>query len=460
MDNRSKRSVEPVIVAAVSGGPDSVYLLSRLVSSRKGTRVIIGHVNHGTRGIDSEGDQRFVENLGRSKELETIVFALGGNKVPPNGPSSRGIFPPGFEGKARDVRYEFLKNLAAERGGGKIAVGHTADDQVETILMRFLEGAGIAGIKGIPRENEDGVVRPILDIWKEDILEYLKKNKIPFREDKSNLDTRFERNWLRHVLIPLLVLRYGKPVKKRIFMLGERFRELDEYIGAGAQRWIRRNVKAVPLPGSRETLFSLSLRRKTYSDLPTLLRIKVLQKICFDLLRITPNERLLQAMDRTMRQGGPSSRVTTGKGWKLLNRYELSEFVPCGDREGRDGIGDSPIAGKPGLAIIEKVKVSPAQAKRFAAGGDIAYFDAAGLRTPLSVRPLRAGDRIRPFGMKGERKVKEILIDRKVPKDARWGRPVVCDSEGTILWIPGLARSFHAPVTGKTRSVVSLRLAT
>ncbi len=109
--------------------------------------------------------------------------------------------------------------------------------------MRVFEGAGIGGLKGIPRETADGIVRPILDVWKEDILGYLKKRKIPYRIDRSNVDTRFERNWVRNVLLPLLVKRYGKSVKKRIFTLGERFRELDDYLEAEAGRWIRRNVK-------------------------------------------------------------------------------------------------------------------------------------------------------------------------------------------------------------------------
>ena len=86
------------------------------------------------------------------------------------------------------------------------------------------------------------------------------------------------------------------------------------------------------------------------------------------------------------------------------------------------------------------------------------YFDAASIRMPLSVRPLRAGDRIRPFGLNAEKKVKEILIDRKVPKDERWGRPVVCDGNGTILWIPGVLRSAHAPVTSATRKTILVRM--
>jgi tRNA(Ile)-lysidine synthase len=117
------------------------------------------------------------------------------------------------------------------------------------------------------------------------------------------------------------------------------------------------------------------------------------------------------------------------------------------------------------LVWEEKGRVSPVQAKRLAAKGDAEVFDAGGLTLPLTVRPLRAGDRIRPFGWDGgrnprdgQKKVKEILIDRKIPRDERWGRPVVCDAEGAILWIPGVLRSAHAPVTPETRKAALLRI--
>jgi tRNA(Ile)-lysidine synthetase-like protein len=211
--------------------------------------------------------------------------------------------------------------------------------------------------------------------------------------------------------------------------------------------------------------------------------VKVLQRICFERLGLEPNERLLKAMDRNICDGGPSARVNAGKGWILANRYEEAFMLP-----GRNGgIGNAPretmdqvnrfavpggyevTAGPKGGAIEfhwgARGKITAAQAKRLAAKGDAEVFDLAGLTLPLTVRPLRAGDRIRPFGGSaggnargGEKKVKEILIDRKIPRDDRWGRPVVCDAEGAILWIPGVLRSSRAPVTAETRKTALLRI--
>ena len=461
-----------VVVAAVSGGPDSVYLLLGKLAREKGTRIIIGHVNYGTRGIESEKDQIYVEKLGKTCRYETAIFVSTEGNItgePRLVPGTHGRFPAGFVKKAREIRYRFLKDLSGNVGADAIALAHTADDQVETILMRVFEGAGIGGLKGIPRESGDGIVRPILDVWKEDILDYLKKRKIPFRIDRSNVDTRFERNWIRHILIPLLEDRYGKGVKKRIFILGERLRELDDYLEGEAGGWIQRNVgKKCDVP----------FRRKSFSVLPSVLRVKILQRICFDRLGVAPNERLLKAMDGNVLNGGPSGSVNAGKGWKLANRYEEAFFVPGEIGRERDSAGsgsrkkspiliaapgkyDMPLGqeGRIGTVAWEsRGKSTPAQAKRLAARGDAEVFDAAGLKLPLAVLPLRIGDRIRPFGQEGEKKVKEILIDRKVPRDERWGRPVVRDAEGVILWIPGVLRSAHAPVTPTTRKAALLRI--
>lgn len=486
MPKRQKKTRKPVIVAAVSGGPDSVYLL-RMLSANKGTRIVVGHVNYGTRGIDSVKDQEMVEKICKTYGYETVILS------PPAGSAgkgfktvsgTRGNFPAGFEEKARAIRYRFLKDLSAKAGAEAIAVAHTADDQVETILMRVFEGAGIGGLKGIPRETADGIVRPILEVWKEDILDYLKKRKIPYRIDRSNADIRFERNWVRTILLPLLVKRYGKAVKKRIFTLGERFRELDDYLEAEAARWIRRNLKS--FPGSRtDSRRFLSFQRDRFSTLPSVLRMKILQRISFDRLGVAPNERLLKAMDGNVSDGGPSARVNAGKGWKLANRYGEALFVP--GENGRDRRPAGPGSGKgapvpiaaPGkyeiplgrqgrivtFAWESRGKGTAAQAKRLAAKGDAELFDAAGLALPLTVRPLRAGDRIHPFrrdaggnARDGGKKVKEILIDRKVPREERWGRPVLCDANGAILWIPGVLRSAHAPVTPETRETVFLRV--
>ncbi|NJD62813.1 MAG: tRNA lysidine(34) synthetase TilS [Deltaproteobacteria bacterium] len=445
------------VVLGVSGGPDSVYLLCTGLDESKSA--VIAHVNHGARGKDSDRDQEFVKRLGKRKGVPVEVRKVALSKS-----------GAGFEARARNVRGAFLREVKRKHGAEKILLAHTADDQVETVLMRVLEGAGISGLKGIPRRSADGIERPLLGTWREEILKHLNKHKIPYRVDKSNFDTRFERNWVRHVLIPLLEKRYGKSLKKRIFALGERFREIDEFLDAAARRWIAENVMGEKEGNKREkdgkaeaarrsTLVDGRLRfqRKPFGALPSALRKKILQIVCFERVGIAPNERLLESLDRVLVSGGPSARQNIGKGAVLRCRYDQA-VLDRGKKLEAEDKEEVHLAGRfAGIVQEAKGRIAPAVLKDLSKGEQAAVFDADKLQLPLGIRQLVAGDRIRPFGMDAEKKVKEILIDRKVPREERWGRPVVCDANGTILWIPGVVRSALAPVTEATRRSLILR---
>jgi tRNA(Ile)-lysidine synthetase-like protein len=192
----------------------------------------------------------------------------------------------------------------------------------------------------------------------------------------------------------------------------------------------------------------LKFRRKPYVELPAALRKRILQIACFERVGIAPNERLLESMDRLLVSGGPSSRLKIGKGAVLRTRYGEAILEVAGQ------------GGPPGqvLKMEMRGKISPPALEKMTKGERAAVFDADSMASPVAVRPLRAGDRIHPFGLDAEKKVKEILIDRKVPREERWGRPAICDPEGRILWIPGVVRSAIAPITRSTKRTVILRM--
>lgn len=462
---RKVRSGEFDGILGLSGGPDSTYLF--LKTAKKSKKLLAAHVDHGLRGSESREDRLFVRNMAAriGAPIRCKVLKPSGAHPAKDGKGgSAGKRPfqkPLGEDLARRGRYQFFRALMKETGAETLILAHTADDQVETVLMRILKGAGIAGLKGIPRKSKDGIERPILHMWKEDILKYLREHNIHFRTDETNLDTRFERNWIRHVLIPLLEKRYGKSVKKRIFAVGERLREIDRFLEATARKWIGRNLRAETSGGGTEALV---IRRKTFRGLPSELRIRILQLICFEKAGVTPNERLLASMDRLVLSGAPSATLDIGKGATLSLRYEFARLtLPKMDRKKRSW--------KPVLIRGEGTheastvwihwkesggKISASAIRKRTAGERTALFDGEEVQLPLTARPLRHGDRVRPFGMEEEKKVKEILIDRKIDRNERWGRPVVCDAEGTILWIPGILRSAHAPVTRRTRRMIQL----
>ncbi len=178
------------VIAAVSGGPDSVCLLHVLRELK--IRVVgIAHVNHKLRGADSEEDQRFVAGLAREMELEfysTAAVCEGGN----------------LEQTSRRARREFFYDLIRRGHADRVALGHTRDDQAETVLFRMLRGSGLAGLAGILPVTAEGLMRPLLAVTRSDVDAFLRARGISWREDASNREPRFARNRIRHALLPLL----------------------------------------------------------------------------------------------------------------------------------------------------------------------------------------------------------------------------------------------------------------
>jgi len=202
------------VLLAVSGGADSVALLRAMAALKKqgSGQLIVAHFNHKTRGAASDEDERFVYELGQQLGLTCEVGRAQPNEAPACD-----------EQTWRNQRYEFLQATAERTGARYIATAHTADDQAETILHRIIRGTGISGLGGIPRVRTLGhasLIRPILEVRREQLLGYLKKLKQDFRSDVSNEDCQFIRNRIRHELLPLLVSNYNPQVVSALLRLG------------------------------------------------------------------------------------------------------------------------------------------------------------------------------------------------------------------------------------------------
>ncbi|HET9793213.1 MAG TPA: tRNA lysidine(34) synthetase TilS [Thermoanaerobaculia bacterium] len=192
-----------VVLAAVSGGPDSMALLAALaaVAPAHTTVVVAAHVDHGWRGERSRRDAEFVARWCARQHLEFLSERL---PSPPRGRSR--------EEAARDLRYRALAAMRERVGASVVATGHTRDDAAETVLLALLRGRPLAGIAGIRRRREDGVVRPLLDVSRPSIMRYLRDRRIPYRRDATNDDPSFDRNWVRRRVVPLLERRFGDAV--------------------------------------------------------------------------------------------------------------------------------------------------------------------------------------------------------------------------------------------------------
>jgi tRNA(Ile)-lysidine synthase len=230
-------------VVAISGGPDSVALLRALLVFREEGVVgplVVAHLNHQMRGVESDADEAFV------KQLCAGGLQWRGTRIDvPEEARRRGT---GLEETARTVRYEWLASVAAEVGAAWVATGHTADDQAETVLHRLLRGAGLRGLSGIPlrRPLTAGVelVRPLLSVRRGEVLCYLQSLGQDWREDRSNADLRHTRNRLRHELLPLLAEQYNPGIVPLLCRLAE---QADEVCRA-AEEEAAGLVQAAELP--------------------------------------------------------------------------------------------------------------------------------------------------------------------------------------------------------------------
>lgn len=218
------------VVAAVSGGADSVALLRWLAERRDRTagRLVVAHYNHRWRGSQSDGDEALVRELCAA---ERVACEVGSAAT--EAPTSEGD---GLEAAARDLRYRFLTETARRVGARYVATAHTADDQVETILHRIVRGTGPAGLAGIPRTRTlcDGVtlIRPLLEVTRAEVLAYLARLGQSYREDVSNRDPRFTRARLRHELLPLLREQYNARVDEALLRLGRLSGEMQQVVAS------------------------------------------------------------------------------------------------------------------------------------------------------------------------------------------------------------------------------------
>jgi tRNA(Ile)-lysidine synthase len=220
------------IVVGVSGGPDSVCLLDILYKLQKkyDLEIIVAHVNYGLRGKDSELDEKLVRNLAKKYHLPFEIKRVSGCKSQ----AARS------EDYLRKTRYDFFEKIQKKYEAGVIAVGHNLNDQAETVLMRILRGTGLRGLGAI-RFRNDKIIRPLLNVPRKDILAYLRKNKLPFRTDKTNLALVFTRNKIRNRLLPSLEKNFNPRVQETLYKLSQSVADDYDFINRYAKEWLAVN---------------------------------------------------------------------------------------------------------------------------------------------------------------------------------------------------------------------------
>ncbi len=455
------------LVVAVSGGPDSsalLHCLSRL-RERHLLRLHVAHLNHDFRGEEAEEDARFVSALARDLGLAATV--------------ERGDVPAyqrqrrisSFEQAARELRYSFLVEVAESVGAAAVAVGHTADDLAETVLLHILRGAGIHGLRGMselspwPWPQAGGqlrLFRPLLQVTKDDTLSYCSGLGRDYREDSGNYLPQFTRNRVRHRLLPLLASEYNPRVRESLVRLARTAAlELDYMEGETGRLWPRVAVEEDGAVG-----FDQPALASVHPALQKLLLRRAYAHLMGDTRRL--EERHLDAMAALAREGVTGRSLDLPGGLKLHRSYDYLRLsrdagLPC-PFPGLEGTHPLalPSAGEaqvvstagpwrvtlrvdksPQYSVGSKAPESKARPLRRGSGPVspgrqvwTAYLDRSVLGVQGQVRTRQPGDRFQPLGMAGDKKLQDFFTDARVPRGWRDQVPLLVSHQG-IAWVVG-----------------------
>ena len=445
------------VSVALSGGGDSVALLLLLSEMAEAEGFHVGgaaHLNHQLRGTDSDADEEFCRGfcagLGVPLHVERIdVAALArASRV-------------SVEQAAHDARYQFFTRAADRTGASVVAVAHTKSDQAETFLLRLLRGSGPRGLSAMhPRSGL--VVRPLIGTTRDEVRAFLDARQAAFQTDSTNDDCAIPRNRVRHELLPFLETRFSPGIVEVLDREAAIAREDAEYLDAqalaAAERMISRTPAGVELSADAILAQPPAIARRV---------IRLAQQVAsggrfagFD------------AVEAIMRFAvSKSSGPLDLPGHRVNRRGETLVLVKSVGRPGFDvpvefayplevpGLVEVPEAGCRISADIGNVTEGQAATHPGVEQGrsDQAVLEAGRLTGPLVVRNRRPGDRFTPLGLGGRKKLQDLFVDAKVPRNERDTVPVIVDSAGEIMWVAGHAVAEDFRVTDRTRAVVILK---
>ncbi len=420
------------LLVGVSGGADSVALLHALHALQKPLdfTLSVAHLNHSIRP-EAYDDECFVNSLCESLQIPCITETVDIPSLCETGPES-------LEMTARRARYDFFARVAKSVNADRIATAHTLNDQAETVLLRLCRGAGAVGISGIDYVSFMRglcVIRPLLGISRAEIEAYLKESRISWREDSTNADNRYSRNWVRHELLPLLEENLNPCTKTAIArtadILSEESRFLEDMVAA----------KLDELTGAEGSLDAAGV-----AALPLALERRLIHRwliqhsVCGSELRYDAVERIVQLAS----DSSGSGLVTLSSNQTVRRDYNCLSFVDTPTP--KVTIPDT-ILTVPGTTLLSSVGLTVTATHqtgfRREQNGPIGNIpNQAAIRwnpnDPLEihVRSWQASDRMNPLGMKGSKKLQDLFVDAKIPRQERERIPLFIIND-EIVWVPG-----------------------
>ncbi|MBE3127508.1 MAG: tRNA lysidine(34) synthetase TilS [Candidatus Atribacteria bacterium] len=451
------------ILIGISGGPDSVTLLSILLSFKKRYNLLffIAHLDHMLRGKESDEDVNFVKNLAQELGLPCEVKSCNLTKIARKEHLT-------LEEAARKYRYKFFLETARKFKTNKIALGHNADDQVETVLMRFLRGSGLEGLMGIPPVRGK-IIRPLIECSRAEIEEYCKENKIEYRVDSSNKEVVYFRNKIRLELLPLLSKEYNKNIKDIMLRLRSIISEVSAYLNQETELFFKEVVR-------RESPEMVIIDLKKFTSLPLALKRRIIRKsievvkgnlysISFrhsnEILKLTEyqlGEKDIYLPDNLMAKKIYNKimiykkRISKDQIEEIPTSWEYDILIP-----GKTEIKSLGLKVEIKILDSTDIKSSLYFTRKKSKGKFLEFIDYNKVKLPLKLRNRRSGDRFYPLKMEGLKKIKDFFIDNKIPKGYRDLIPILVDSEDQIIWVMGMRLDDRVKITSDTKKVLRVK---
>ncbi len=466
---REKRLVnqDARIVVAVSGGADSMALLNIMhdLAGELNLELIVAHLNHHIRGKEADKDEAFVYESASKMGLQTVPGSSYVRRIA----ARHGI---SLEMAARKARYRFLGKTVRETDSSCAALAHTADDQVENVILKLSRGSGLRGLSGMDWKSLTAgfpVIRPLLNIYKEELTGFLRHRHLEWREDTSNKDLKILRNAVRHEIIPMLQSRLNPSFKETVRRNLDILREEDRWLQNLSARLLSRcsrNGKNGSIVLDVPELQSLSL-----AELRRVIQLWIKQS------EASPegtDSVTTERIEKLIRQKRGTGHVPLRNNCFIRRTYDIlliEKRLTDGQNSGTHGPGHGSVTldipgtvtmpqtglkvtahTRPGLSLDKTREIGHPRASATVSRKKLG-------KRKLTVRTWQKGDRMSPTGMKGSRKLQDIFVDNKVHPEKRKIIPVVvCEEE--IVWLPGYSVARNWTVNDPARPNIQLQLHT
>ena len=434
------------VVIAVSGGPDSICLLHVLCNLFDDLSITGVYVDHNLRPDESAIERNLVEAICLQQWVNFVAVSV-------DVPTEAGATGESIEACARRLRYHALEEERNKAGADIIAVGHTADDQVEEVLLRLIRGSGLKGLSGM-RPKRGRVIRPLLEVSRQQVLGYLDEHGLEFCLDSSNESDRFLRNRIRLELLPLLEQRFNPSIRNTILNTSKILEIEEDYLSAESDRLYRSLAESYSPKLDSRNQHSISFIIESLSTTPAALRRRLLERACWE-IGCRPDFQHIERIDSLLTDPSSKAELHLPKRVRVLRQHDSLVFTKLSDDQGpRDRLALTPqihleIPG-PGSYLIAELdrrleiwfSDEPADQRTMQLDGESVSF-------PLLLRSVEPGERFTPLGGPGRKKVARFLVDRKVVRHQRHQHPVLESDQG-IICILGLEIDESCRITDAT----------